>query len=138
MKSIEFRQGKPGEEDQIGELLRDEEMDLAEDAGAADYQIAVEGAKVIGCLRMLDLGDCFYLESLAVSKDWRQRGVGRQLVSRFEGKKVVVISRGAAADFYRSLGFQNGSWKEVPLQYRGQCRDCPDLERCQPLVLVKF
>jgi len=134
---IEFRPGKSGEEAQIGMLLREEEMDLAEDTWAADYMVAIDGAEVVGCLRILDLDDCYYLESLAVRKDRRRRGVGRQLVSQFKGKKIVVISRGTSNGFYRSLGFQNSSWDIVPPQYRGQCRDCPDFEHCQPLVLVK-
>jgi GNAT superfamily N-acetyltransferase len=76
---------------------------------------AVVDGEIVGVAEMRFLGGVATLSDIIVGRDWRNRGIGRQLVARFEamahdaGCHKLTLKTPAdspAVDFYTRLGYR--------------------------------
>ena len=67
---------------------------------------------LVGIARVLtDFSDVAYLADLAVDKDYRQHGIGRNLVAKVEERlghdlSIVLLASEYAKDYYKKLGYE--------------------------------
>ena len=98
---------------------------VAEDAGDI---VGVAGIEECGVA-----GEHALLRSVAVSTDWRSKGLGRALVSRAialaeeRGAKALYLLTTTAENYFPSFGFQQTSRDAVPadisntVEFKGAC-----------------
>lgn len=144
---IEF--AGPADEARLKEIFTAADMDLA---GEAEEHVVVRrgGAVVAGGRLYQAEEDLFHLLVFAVAAAERGRGTGRRLLAalaahpweycleavRPEGSyRVTTMAKGAAAAFYKRVGFTVCDAAALPAPFGEQCRDCPDRDKCEPVPL---
>jgi predicted GNAT family N-acyltransferase len=92
--------------------------------------VAVEGAKVIGCVILYPLNEeksKAQLMQMAVDHSWQGKGIGKLLVkvllnfATIQGiKEIEIHSRAEVTTFYEQLGFQiyGDEFEEVGIKHR--------------------
>lgn len=92
--------------------------------------VAVEGAKVIGCVILYPLNEeksKAQLMQMAVDHSWQGKGIGKLLVkvllnfATTQGiKEIEIHSRAEVTTFYEQLGFQiyGDEFEEVGIKHR--------------------
>jgi predicted GNAT family N-acyltransferase len=92
--------------------------------------VAVEGAKVIGCVILYPLNEeksKAQLMQMAVDSPWQGKGIGKLLVKALikfatnQGiKEIEIHSRAEVTTFYEQLGFQiyGDEFEEVGIKHR--------------------
>ena len=92
--------------------------------------VAVEDAKVIGCVILFPLNEeksKAQLMQMAVDNSWQGKGVGKLLVQSLmafatavEIKEIEIHSRAEVTTFYEQLGFQvyGDEFEEVGIKHR--------------------
>lgn len=82
------------------------------------FLIAETGNKIIGCIRIKKVAECFELASLTVLPEYRNLGIGSNLVIKIlEGKKVspvYVLCSENRESFYKRLGFEKVEINKLP------------------------
>ena len=104
------------------------------------FELAVDTqGRIVGVAGFDRAASDALLRSLAVTADWRGRGLGEQLVARREeAAKVAGVSRfflltTSAADYFRRLGYHDVPRAEVPaaIAAHAQFRSlCPASAKC--------
>jgi len=89
-----------------------EEIELDEDDARAIHALALEDGRPVGCGRMVPHGDYVKIGRMAVVREQRGRGIGRQLLlflmerARNAGfRRAVLDAQLHAEEFYRRQGF---------------------------------
>jgi amino-acid N-acetyltransferase len=85
--------------------------------------------------------DLAEIKSLAVKKEYQQRGIGRRLVKRClaEGRGLGVRRVFALTyqpDFFEKLGFVPIDKSELPQKIWGDCVRCPKFPECDEHAMI--
>ena len=107
-----------------------------------DFLIATVDGKMVGCGALhVVWGDLGEVRSLAVSEDWKGRGVGRRLVDALLAQasdlglpQVFALTYQQA--FFESLGFRTVPRESLPHKIWGDCLDCPKFPNCDEIALM--
>lgn len=96
--------------DQDGWNYSEEDFSIFEETGCSETIVAVDDEGIIGMMTLFDYGGTGWISNLLVSKEWRETGVGEELLSKgleiFEKKRTVsLFSTKEALDFYLKRGF---------------------------------
>jgi len=91
-----------------------EDLELDDHEGEALHMVVKEGERVIGTARVLFLANNqAKIERMAILKPFRRQGVGRRIISFLSEEirnrqieQVMLHAQCAAADFYKSCGFE--------------------------------
>jgi amino-acid N-acetyltransferase len=115
MRSLDLviiERANPGHLEAIEQLLGKNRLPLD---GLRDHLgmalIARRGVEILGCAAVENYGQAGLLRSVAVHRDWRNRGLGRQLVydcldmARVQGIARIYLLTETAVEFFRQLGF---------------------------------
>lgn len=108
-----------------------------------DYIICLNGDKIIGVAAIHILWeDLAEVRSIAVSKDYQGKGIGKRLVRRcLKQAKSVGIERVFALtyfpDFFKNLGFKNIDKNDLPHKIWGDCLKCPRFPDCDEEAMLK-
>jgi amino-acid N-acetyltransferase len=85
-----------------------------------DFMVAETGDELVGVAGLEICCDDALLRSVAVSPEWRSRGVGRQLVTRViaqaeaRGLRALYLLTTTAEHYFPSFGFKQISRADVP------------------------
>lgn len=107
-----------------------------------DYFVVREGDEVVGCGALhICWGDLAEIKSVAVSEEWRHRGIGRALVkSCIEEAKAmdlpVVFCLTYEIAFFAQFGFQKTEPAELPRKIWGECLRCPKYPDCDETAMI--
>lgn len=89
---------------------REEEIDGLDDV--ASHIVALDGDRVVGTLRLLVRDDVAKIGRVAVEREWRRRGIGREMTdvavqaARDEGcRRAVLAAQTYVAELYEKAGF---------------------------------
>lgn len=107
-----------------------------------DFLIATVDGALVGCGAMhVVWGDLGEVRSLAVSENWKGRGVGRCLVNALLDQasdlglpRVFALTYQQA--FFESLGFRTVPREHLPHKIWGDCLDCPKFPNCDEIALM--
>jgi len=82
------------------------------------FLIAEGKNKIIGCIRIKKAADSFELASLAVSPEYRSKGIGSNLVAkilkRFNNRPVYLLCAKEKESFYEKFGFKMIEVENIP------------------------
>lgn len=135
MKNIIYRKSTKSDLAQI-EAILDLVFGNKRDIDKNYFWVAVDGDKVVGCARVIDLQGCLELASVAVLPEYRQQGIGGELTKRalddFKGKPVYLFCRQETKSFYQNFGFAVLDGKELPPQFQKEVSDTEkEIEECK-------
>lgn len=91
------------------------------------HLVALEGARLVGCVLFHPEGERGRLYQMAVAEDLRGRGIGRDLVARLERMlrergigEIYLHARDLAVSFYEGIGFEiyDEPFIEVGIEHR--------------------
>jgi amino-acid N-acetyltransferase len=89
-----------------------------------DFVVAESRGDIVGVAGLEICGDDALLRSVAVSPDWRGKGVGRALVTRTiadaegRGLGALYLLTTTAEHYFPTLGFSNVKREDVPADVR--------------------
>ncbi len=107
-----------------------------------DFVIAEENGTIKGvCALHVLWEDLAEVRSLAVSKEYHRRGIGRQMVKRcLNEAKSLGIKRVFALTyqplFFKKLGFMDTDKASLPQKIWGDCIRCPKFPECDEHALI--
>jgi len=107
-----------------------------------NYFVAEEKGKIVGCVALNVIWkDLCEVCSLAVSDNYKGKGVGKKLVySCIEKAKMLNIPKVIALTyqdkFFEKLGFKLTDKDRFPRKFWRECLECPKLECCDELACV--
>ena len=140
--SYQFRAGCAADLPGVIALLQDCGLP-GDDLGAdsfAHFELAIDvQGRIVGVAGFDRAGRDALLRSLAVTPDWRGRGLGEQLVARREAAaKVAGVSRfflltTSAVDYFRRLGYHDVPRADVPTAISAHAQFhslCPASAQC--------
>lgn len=80
------------------------------DITPAKFLVATDVNKIMGCIRVKKIGDCYKLASLAVLPDYRRMGIGSSLVKNILGintdRPIYLFCNIKNVNFYEKFGFK--------------------------------
>jgi ribosomal protein S18 acetylase RimI-like enzyme len=91
------------------------------------HLVAMDGAKVVGCVMFHPEGNSGRLMQMAVASEFQGQGIGRELVCQLESRlksdglsEIHLHSRMIAIPFYENLGFSiyGEPFEEVGIEHR--------------------
>lgn len=146
---------KQNDEEELREILWEHGMDISGEI--ENHLVVKDNNQVLAGGKIVESEiNHFYLELFGVKQDKRDQGLGGFLLSAIvqaprkyckdrvsepqscESYQMTTISRGEAAGFYKSYGFEPCSFSKIPEQYREQCDECPVKEECKPVPMILF
>jgi amino-acid N-acetyltransferase len=89
-----------------------------------DFVVAESHGQIVGVAGLEICSDDALLRSVAVSPDWRGKGVGRALVTRTiadaeaRGLRALYLLTTTAEDYFQSFGFAKIARENVPAEVR--------------------
>jgi len=89
-----------------------------------DFVVAESGGDIVGVAGLEICSDDALLRSVAVSPDWRSKGVGRALVTRTiadaeaRGIRALYLLTTTAEDYFPSFGFAKIAREKIPAGIR--------------------
>jgi len=89
-----------------------------------DFVVAESGDDIVGVAGLEICSDSALLRSVAVSPDWRGKGVGRALVTRTiadaeaRGVRALYLLTTTAEDYFPAFGFARIARENVPADVR--------------------
>ncbi len=132
---VHIRPATPADLPAIEQLLTDNSLPLVGVREALkDFVVAESGADLVGVAGLETCCDDALLRSVAVSAEWRSRGVGRQLVTRAiaeaesRGLRALFLLTTTAEHYFPSFGFSRIDRANVPEAVRATeefTRACP-------------
>lgn len=107
-----------------------------------DWQVAVEGEKVIGCVSLVIFNPrVCELRSLAVSPEYQGNGLGGKLIKaavdmaeQRQMQRVLTLTR--AVRLFERAGFHLDRVLNFPEKVWQDCRACPLRNQCDEVALV--
>ena len=134
MNELSFRAAGPADLLRIVELLTSAQLPLAAVEQHLDgFVLAIRNDSLAGCAALERYGATALLRSVAVAESQRNKGLGKQLVSRLinrardEGTKDLLLLTTTAAPFFEAFGFRVISRTEAPaavqssVEFQGAC-----------------
>jgi amino-acid N-acetyltransferase len=108
-----------------------------------DFWVYEEDNKVLGCAALhISWDDLAEIKSLAVKKDWQERGIGKQLISacikeakELGAKRAFVLTY--HFKYFSKLGFKRVKHDTLPHKIWAECINCPKFPNCQEIALIK-
>ena len=108
-----------------------------------DFWVYEDNKKIIGCAALhISWEDLAEIKSLAVHKDFQNKGIGQELISHCikEAKemgagRVFVLTY--QFKYFRKLGFKRVKHEDLPHKIWAECINCPKFPNCQEVALVK-
>lgn len=139
----------PADEARLQEIFTAADMDMA---GEVEEHVVVrrDGKVVAGGRLYQAEEDLFHLLVFAVAAEERGRGTGRELLAAMAVRpwefcleavrpagsyRITTMAKGAAAAFYKRVGFTVCDAAALPAPFGEQCRDCPDRVKCDPVPM---
>ncbi len=101
----------------------------------------VDGAIVGCCALQIVWSDLAEIKSLAVDKDFYDKGIGSALVlGSLEDAKNIGIGRvftlTLESTFFEKLGFKQVSKDTLPMKVWSDCTKCPKQQNCDEVALM--
>jgi N-acetylglutamate synthase-like GNAT family acetyltransferase len=133
---IVLRQANRNDRSLIIDLLAEARVGYTDPPEA--YLLAVDDKKIAGCGRMEDQGNFMMLRPLVVASGYRKRGVGSLILKNIirGDRPTMLVARGEAVKFYKSNGFLDIDWIEVPPFQSAECESCPERVACKPQPMI--
>lgn len=82
------------------------------------FLIAESQHKIIGCVRIKKMAECFELASLTVLPEYRGAGIGSNLVIKIleknKNRPVYILCSKKRESFYKRLGFETAEVENLP------------------------
>jgi len=142
---VDFREGTAADLPAIRTLLAAAGLPFDDvEPGRQDFVMAVDGAKLLGCIALEMFGDAALLRSLAVATDQRGAGLGGALYdhlvarARQQGLRRLFLLTTSAAPFFTRRGFALVDRSEVPARMATSAQFvglCPSTAACLALSL---
>lgn len=89
-----------------------------EDIDFRQFLIARDGSKIVGCVRIQDVGGFLELASLAVLTEYRKMGIGSSLIRQILGnttqRPVYLFCNKKNEGFYNKFGFIKEEIENLP------------------------
>ncbi len=133
--TVELGPARPDDYPGVEKLLRDHRWDPTH-LQEGDVFVAREGEEVIGCVRLIPVGDgLFHVDDVLLREDRRGRGTGSELMRRAldsRDGKFTLQCHDERVSFYRRLGFTEIAESDLPDAVRdhlyrvGDLPDTPD------------
>ncbi len=118
---IEFRAGTDSDLPNTRILLRENELPFQDlEKSAVDFIVATYEGKVIGCIGLEKKEDDGLLRSFAVSKHFKNRGIGKELFntlikkSKPDGIKTLHLLTTTAEPYFEKKGFLTDDRNNAP------------------------
>lgn len=114
-------------------------------AEALRFWVLEVGQSLIGVVGLERFGAFALLRSLTVALNYRQRGIGRQLVARLErearadGVEQLMLLTETAEKFFREIGYEVIDRLQVPAEIKQSAEFrslCPASAVCMSKVLI--
>ena len=129
-----IRPAAPAEEAAVRALLAASGLPSADVSfGAQEFLVALQGARLVGCVGLAPSGADGFLRSLAVAAELRGQGLGDALhrraleLARRRGVQTLYLLTATAEAFFASRGYARVAREDVPaavrasLQFAGLC-----------------
>ena len=125
---------------QKGMMLMKSPLDIYR--GIFNFVVCEMDGQVVGCSRLAvvwrDIGE---VASLAVSDDYKRRGIGKRLVMACLDKARCiglprVFTLTYQVDFFNSCGFSIVERDSLPYKVFGDCLKCPKVDCCDENAMV--
>ena len=124
-----------------GIMLQRTEFEMSENI--RDFSVAYDGETLRGCAALH-----FYtplaaeVRSLAVQRDVKRGGIGRELVLALESEAIEnglesIFAFTYSPGFFSKLGFVEVERGELPLKVWKDCMRCPKFNCCDEIAMVK-
>lgn len=106
-----------------------------------DFYVCEEGGMIVGCGALHLWSDLAEIRSLAVSPEYRNRGIGSRIVRacmeearRLHVREVFMLTFQPA--FFEKLGFARVSKQRFPHKIWNECVKCPHFPDCGEIALA--
>lgn len=108
-----------------------------------DFFVYEDKDIIVGCSALhISWDDLAEIKSLAVSRNYQNKGIGRKLVEacilearEIGAGRVFVLTY--APDFFKNLGFRQTAHNKLPHKVWAECINCPKFPDCQETALIK-
>ncbi len=112
-------------------------------ASIGDWLVAEVGGRVVGCGSLVEMGPTLVeVRSLAVAPEYRNNGVGAEIVNALVDKarargipNVFALTRAVA--FFEKRGFVVSTKQDFPEKVWRDCAICPVQNACDEIAVVK-
>ena len=88
------------------------------DISFEQFLVVEDKNKIVGCIRIKKIIDCFELASLAVLPEYRDRGIGsnlvRKILEEFDNRPVYLFCNVKNQGFYKKFGFELVKTENIP------------------------
>ena len=125
----------------MGIMLPRNEFELSE--GIRDFTVILAGDRLVGCGALHFYGPATgEVRSLAVNPQWRNRGVGRQLMAALETEAQAhgldsIFAFTYVPGFFEKFGFAEIDRAELPSKVWKDCLRCPKFQCCDEIAMRK-
>jgi amino-acid N-acetyltransferase len=108
-----------------------------------DFLVVRDNGRVVACAALhIMWEDLAEIRSVAVLDDWRDKGVGAQLVEAClkEARALgipTVFALTRQPSFFERLGFHQADVMALPRKVWGECYRCPKFPNCDEVALIK-
>ena len=107
-----------------------------------NFLVWKERGRVVGCCRLAIVwNDLAEIASLAISKSYQGKGIGKKLVQAclqkaqdLKIKQVFVLSY--QVEFFKKCGFKEVPRESLPYKVFGDCLNCPKVNCCDEKALI--
>lgn len=96
--------------------------------------IIEENKKLIGAITISDFKDGIFIEAIAISKDYRNKGIGKELLNKVikENNKIFLVSK--LLNYFEKFGFKETHEYNMLLS---ECEHCEQFKKtCFPKVML--
>jgi N-acetylglutamate synthase-like GNAT family acetyltransferase len=133
-----MRAGVSSDQAVLDGLLEAEGMGAGVDP--SEFVVVESDGRIVGIARAEVIDGDAWIRPIAVTAPGRGRGIGSTLVRELAARHgtLRVVARGASAGFYAALGFVEMGWETTAEGLRAECEQCPDLDACHPVPMVRW
>ena len=108
-----------------------------------DFFVCEDKKKIVGCCALhISWDDLAEIKSLAVAKNYQNKGIGRKLAEAciLEAEKIGagrVFALTYLPDFFKKLGFRQTHHNKLPHKIWAECINCPKFPDCRETALIR-
>ena len=107
-----------------------------------DFIVCKAGDEIAGCCSIhLVWEDLAEVKSLAIKKEFQNRGIGARLVKKcvldakgFGAARIYALTK--APQFFEKLGFKRAAREDLPTKVWGECINCMRYYKCDETAVV--